>query len=175
MDEYKIPLCNKKPGETILLGNDEYIILVHKFGKTSVISKNSVCYMSFGENPNYIESEVRKFLNSDYYEDISNKIGKDNILSHKVELLAEDGSNYNKWCYDNVSMMSTHLYRRYRRFIDISEPTWTSTPASSSHLPYRNKVCYIDIDDGIPIWDDCSKNKQVRAYMVINSNMLIDA
>lgn len=112
----KRALGSIKPGDTVKLGNREFIVLNHCVGATAVITKEFAKKMKFGKNGNYKESDIRKYCNGEFYNELVDAVGKNNILPHTVNLIADDGTGEGKICTDNVSILTTENYRRYRKF-----------------------------------------------------------
>ena len=68
-------LGNHEPGDIVTLGNRQYIVLEHKDGITAVIVKEIVHYMAFGRDADYANSEVRKWLNREFYKELIDAVG----------------------------------------------------------------------------------------------------
>lgn len=166
-------LCRLKPGSIVKLGEREYIVLGHGTDTTAVITKDFVKKMEFGENNNYQTSKVREYCNTTFYNELVKAVGAKNIFKHKVRLMADDGTNKGVICCDNVSILTTELYRRYRQYLPAyGDWWWTATPASSTIEKYTYGVCCIN-SWGIPdkyAYDRCFG---IRPFCILNSSILI--
>lgn len=161
-----------KPGSIVKLGEREYIVLGHGTDTTAVITKDSVKKMEFGDNNNYQTSKVREYCNTTFYNELVKAVGTENIFKHKVKLMADDGTNKGVFCCDNVSILTTELYRRYRQYILNCDDWWTATPVNSTIRNYARSVCYV-YSNGILCWDDCDYCGGVRPFCILNSSILI--
>lgn len=87
---------------------------------------------SFGSNNDWKESNIRKYLNSEFYEKLTEKIGADNIIPFKRDLLSMDGQTEYGTCEDKVSIPSFDEYRKYRCLIqNAGYWWWLITPDST--------------------------------------------
>lgn len=162
-------LGDAKPGEVVKIGDREYIVLEHDDNKTSVITKDFVTKMKFGNSCDYKESEARKYVTENFYAELCNTVGKENIYSHKVNLMCDDGSNKNDYVEDFVSILTTEEYRRYRELIPAcGKWWWTASAETVLDKNYSRCVCYVD-SDGTVDWDDCGCTGGVRPFCILNS------
>lgn len=162
-----------KPGSIVKLGEREYIVLGHGTDTTAVITKDFVKKMEFGDNNNYQTSKVRKYCNTTFYNELVKAVGAENIFKHKVKLMADDGTNKGVFCCDNVSILTTELYRRYRQYIlNCDDWWWTATPVNSTIRNYARDVCYVN-SCGVLYWFGCDCCLGVRPFCILNSSILI--
>lgn len=162
-----------KPGETVKLGNREYIVLGHAEETTAVITKSIVKEMEFGKTGDYSKSYVREYCNGDFYKELAKAVGKENIIPHRVKLVCDDGSNKGASCKDNVSIITTENYRRYREFLPaIGKWFWTATGVTTLDKDYARYVCYVG-SDGVLDWDACGCCFGVRPFCILNSSILV--
>ena len=161
-----------KPGDTVTIGEREYIVLGHEKGITAVVAKKPTKFMAFGKDGNYAKSDVRAYCNGEFYEELCKAVGKHNIISHTVNLVSYDGSNKGATVKDNVSILTCDLYRRYREFLPaIDFPCWTATRVTTLK-DYTYVVCFID-SSGILSWYDCGYSYGVRPFCILNSSVLV--
>lgn len=170
----KTRLGDAKPGEVVKIGDREYIVLEHNNGKTAVITKDFVTKMKFGNSYDYKKSKIRKYVTETFYAELCNVVGKENIYSHKVNLMCDDGSNQNDYIEDFVSILTTEEYRRYREFISVhGEWWWTATAVTVLDKIYSHDVCYV-YSRGTVNWVDCSYTTGgVRPFCIIDSSILV--
>ena len=177
-----------KPGSIVKLGEREYIVLGHGTDTTAVITKDFVKIMEFGEKNNkYQTSKVREYCNTTFYNELVKAVGAKNIFKHKVRLTADDGTNKGIICFDNVSILTTELYRRYRQYLPAYDNWWwTVTPVSSTVKDYTRSVCPVSLtikdyfryvccvsSSGMLGWHDCGFCCGVRPFCILNSSILI--
>ena len=166
-------LGNVKPGDTVTIGDREYIVLGHGEETTAIIAKKPVKTMAFGKDGNYTKSDVRTYCNGDFYKELCKAVGKHNIIPHTVNLVADDGSNKGVTVKDNVSILTNDLYRRYREFIPaIGSSCWTATRVTTLDKDYARSVCVV-LSGGVLYWGDCGCSSGVRPFCILNSSVLV--
>ena len=169
----KTRLGDAKPGEVVKIGDREYIVLEHNNGKTVVITKDFVTKMEFGNSYDYKKSEVRKYVTRAFYAELCNVVGKENIYSHKVNLMCDDGSNKNDYIEDFVSILTTEEYRRYRELIPAyGDWWWTASAVTVLDENYSRSVCCVN-SNGTVRWNDCDCADGVRPFCILNSSILV--
>lgn len=169
----KTRLGDAKPGEVVKIGDREYIVLEHNNGKTAVITKDFVTKMEFGNSYDYKKSEVRKYVTRAFYAELCNVVGKENIYSHKVNLMCDDGSNKNDYIEDFVSILTTEEYRRYRELIPAyGDWWWTASAVTVLDENYSRYVCCVS-SSGAVRWYDCGCAIGVRPFCILNSSILV--
>ena len=155
-------------GSAIEIGDRSYIVLEHRNdGTTAVITKDFWKDMEFdNDSGDYAESAVRNALNNEFYNEVANAVGVESIIEHEVNLTADDGTNKGVVCRDNVSLLTTDLYRKYRDFLPAyGSWWWTATPYSTE---FPRGVCSVD-DDGTLSWDGCNYSRGVRPFLILDS------
>lgn len=162
-----------KSGETVKLGEYEYIVLGHGEETTALITKDIVKNMEFGKTDDYLKSYVREFCNGKFYEALAKVVGKENIIPHKVKLTCDDGSNKGVSCKDNISIITTENYRRYREFIpSIGKCFWTATGVTKLDKDYARNVCCV-YSGGVLYWSGCDYCNGVRPFCILRSSILV--
>ena len=157
-------------GSAIEIGDRSYIVLEHRNdGTTAVITKDFWKDMEFdNDSGDYAESAVRTALNNEFYNEVANAVGVESIIEHEVNLTADDGTNKGVVCRDNVSLLTTDLYRKYRDFLPAyGSWWWTATPYSTG---FPRGVCSVD-DDGTLSWDGCNYSRGVRPFLILDSSV----
>ena len=166
-------LGSVKPGDTVTIGEREYIVLGQGEGTTAIITKNPAKSMAFGKDGDYTKSDVRAYCNSEFYNELCKAVGKYNIIPHAVDLVADDGSNKGAGVTDNVSILTCDLYRRYREFLPaIGSSCWTATRVTTLDKDYARYVCIV-YSNGILFWYDCDFSFGVRPFCILNSSVLV--
>ena len=166
-------LGSVKPGETVKLGDREFIVLGHGAETTAVIAKKFAKSMKFGESGDYEKSAVREYCNGEFYNELAKAVGKENIVKHTVNLMADDGTGKGKTVKDNVSVLTTDLYRRYREFLPAyGDWWWTATRVNYTDSDYARDVCCVR-SSGVLNWDDCDYSNGVRPFCILNSSVLV--
>lgn len=166
-------LGSVKPGDTVTIGEHEYIVLGHGEETTAIIAKKPTKSMAFGKDGDYTKSDVRTYCNGKFYKELCKAVGKHNIIPHTVNLVADDGSNKGVTVKDNVSILTCDLYRRYRELLPaIGSPCWTATRVTTLDKNYASDVCFAS-SRGILSSSDCSLFFGVRPFCILNSSVLV--
>ena len=160
-------------GETLEIGEYEFIILEHTSNGTAVLLKNCLAFkMPFDKyTGNWKESSLRKYLNNEFATKIENEVGCENLLTHNVNLITDDGLTDYGTTFDKVSLLTTELYRKYRYDIgeNLSEYWWTCTAET---LTSNYVKCISPL--GVILnhyFFNCTEG--VRPFCVLNSNMFV--
>lgn len=170
VEESAARLGDVKPGAAIKIGGRGYIVLDHSKDTTAVITKKFWRSMEFGTSGDYANSDVRRVLNKDFLSEVVNAIGAKSIIPHKVDLLADDGTNEGASCHDKVSLLTTDLYRRYRKFLPAyGDWWWTATPVSKENEWARSVCCVCG--GGPLVWNGCSCSDGVRPFLILDSSI----
>lgn len=118
---------------------------------------------------NYAESEIRKYLNGEFYEKLAAEVGEANILLMKRDLTALDGLKEYGSCEDKVSLISLDEYRKYREVIPKADRWWWMvTPWSTKSNGWRYSVASV-APDGRVDGDRCSGRSGVRPFCIFSS------
>lgn len=166
-------LGSVKPGDTVTIGEREYIVLGHGEETTAIISKRPTKFMSFGKDGDYTKSDVRTYCNGEFYQELCMAVGKNNIIPHIVHVVSDDGSNHGAIVTDNVSILTNDLYRRYREFLPaIGSSFWTATRVTTLDKDYARFVCFVN-SYGILCWNECDCSLYVRPFCILNSSVLV--
>ena len=166
-------LGEAKPGSVVKIGNREYIVLGHTEETTAVITKDFTKEMEFGQPGDYLTSDVRKYCNGEFYNELVAAVGAENIVKHTVKLVADDGAGKGKTCCDNASIITTENYRRYREFLKAyGDWWWTATRFTYDDEDYARCICYV-FSDGFLGWCDCDYCLGVRPFCILNSSVLV--
>lgn len=81
--------------------------------------------MAFDEDSNdWLRSQLREYLNTEFVEEIADEVGEENIVSFKRDLLSLDGQTEYGECEDKVSLLTVDEYREYRSFIPNTDDYW---------------------------------------------------
>ena len=115
--------------------------------------------MVFDEDSNdWLRSQLREYLNTEFVEKIADEIGEENIVSFKRDLLSLDGQAEYGECEDKVSLLTVDEYRKYRSLIPNTGDCWWlitpwSTPCNDYKTPvavvspsgdFNGRICYYD-------------------------------
>lgn len=170
-------LLDIKPGETFQRGNFEFIVFEHRKNGTACLLKDFCKYMRFDEETgNYAHSQIRKYLNTEFYKLLAAEVGAKNIIKHRVNLTSDEGRKDYGCVTDKVSLLTCSLYRRYVCILnayDEYNPNchwWLASPVA---------VCfwndYVRVVNGFGAFDDygCNNEFGVRPFCILNSSISV--
>ena len=170
----RIMLGSVPCGEVVKIGGREFVVLGHGEETTAVITRDSVGDMEFGGGGDWKSSDIRKFCNEKFYDELSGLIGKENIYQHTTNLVADDGTGKGTVCKDHVSLLTAELYRRYRDYLPaFGESWWLATRVTHDESTgYDRFVCHV-YSDGILDWYGCDCCRAVRPFCILKSSLLV--
>lgn len=135
-----------KVGETFELAGLNWKIL-------DITSEGYMCLadrltdkMMFDKNSNdWVKSQLREYLNTEFIEKIADEIGEKNIVSFKRDLLSLDGQTEYGECVDKVSLLTIDEYRKYRSLIPNTDDYWwwLVTPWSTACNDWNTTVTVV--------------------------------
>lgn len=81
--------------------------------------------MEFDErSSDWAGSQLREYLNTEFFEKISDEIGEENIITFNRDLTSLDGQTEYGECEDMVSLLTIDEYRKYRKLIPNTNYYW---------------------------------------------------
>ena len=119
-------------------------------------------------------SDLRECLNNEFYEELAEIIGADNIIPFERDLLSLDGLTEYGNCEDKISLLTIDDYRKYRAFIPNSNDYyWLLLTADSCKSNNDNYWVHVVsprgyIDDG-----NCNDGNGVRPVCILKSNIFV--
>ena len=181
--ENRIRLSHLNPGDIFKADGEKYIVLEHfSNGTTAAIRKEPLQErrtFDFDSN-SWKTSNIRRFLNNEYLEDLMEVFGEGNIMNHVTNLLSLDGlKDYGK-CTDKVSLLSVGRYWRYREVIgDIlydsdkeDDSWWLITPDSTSSGFGGNDMLYVGSMGDIGC-SPCNFHRGIRPCFVLRDSVMV--
>lgn len=173
-EDKRFPLGEAQLGSVVKIGNREYIILDHSKDTTAVITKDFTKKMEFSQSGDYLTSDVRKYCNGEFYNELVAVVGAENIVKYTVKLVADDGTGKGKTCCDNVSIITTENYRRYREFLKAyGDLWWTATRDTYDDEDFARDI-YCVRPNGVLDWYGCDHCGGIRPFCILNSSVLVD-
>lgn len=168
------------PADTFKLGEFKFVVLEHNYRGTegtAVILKD--LYREgekFGENNNYSGSNVQKICR-EFAQKMKELVGEENLIEHVVDLTSDDGLDDYECIVEDVSLMTTDMYKRFVRILDKhkidkwwwlatawstpthDDETWVKCVSPSGSL-YFNGYCYCN-------------NLGVRPFCILKSDIFV--
>lgn len=117
-------------------------------------------------------SDLREYLNGEFYEELAGSIGEENIIPFERDLLSLDGLKEYGNCEDKVSLISVDEYRKYREFIPNTDNYWwwTITPDSCRSNNDNSWVRVVSPRGGIGR-SDVSNYCGVRPFCIFSASI----
>lgn len=169
-------LAEVTPGETCRLGHLEFIVLEQTGELTAVLLKDFWKTAKFDDDKNsYFHSSIRKDLNTNFYKELADVVGEDNIYPHEIDITADDGRTEYGACRDNIGLMTTAEYRKYVYLLDNHRPDswwWLATPHSTEANGYSCAVRVVN-DGGALSSSGCNVEGGVRPFCILKSNIFV--
>ncbi len=174
-EKAKIKLTDIEAGKTFKVGNLEFIVLEQLPMATAVILKDFWKTAQFDSKSNdYKSSDIRAELNEDFYNQLSEFVGKENIILHNVDLTSDDGREDYEECHDYISLLTCEQYRKYVSILDKHNPKkwwWLATPYST--LSDYNTLFRCVSSDGALNSSNCGNCSGVRPFCILKSNIFV--
>ena len=73
---------------------------------------------------NWQASDLRNYLNTDFFKKLAEVVGENNIIPFERDLLSLDGQTEYGICEDKVSLLTVDEYRKYRKLIPNTDYWW---------------------------------------------------
>lgn len=124
------------------------------------------------DSNNWENSDLRGFLNGEFYEKMAAEIGSKNIIPFERNLLSLDGQTEYGKCEDKVSLLTVDEYRKYRSLIPNTKDYWwwLASPWSTPCNDYERSVTVVSSAGSI-ISNYCNCNYGVRPVCIFSSSI----
>ena len=129
--------------------------------------------MKFDSSSNdWKTSDLRKYLNEDFYEKLAKEVGEENIVPFERDLLSLDGQTEYGTCEDKVSLLTFDEYRKYRKEIPNTKDYWwwLITPDSTKCNGDETWVCVV-ASSGVVDGYSCDDDFGVRPFCIFSSSI----
>ncbi len=126
--------------------------------------------MEFDERSSDWEgSQLREYLNTEFFEKISDEIGEENIITFNRDLTSLDGQTEYGECEDMVSLLTIDEYRKYRKLIPNTNFYWWLISPWSTPCNDWNRSVTVVAPAGIIINNCCNISIGVRPVCIFSS------
>ena len=175
-DKAKDRLINLKPGDYFKIADWIFIVLRHDERGTLVISNDLLAKdKEFGKTKNYKESNIRKVIEEKILPIMENAVGKDNIISHSVNLTSVDMQNEFGEVQCRMRPITFDEAREYNNLLvnkELDDWYWTLTPWSTEERGYKYSIAVVspsgNFDNNI-----FNISNGVRPVCILNSNIFV--
>ena len=150
-------------GEHFVYGKKNCMVLEHMDDGTLCMVLDEDFKSEFGETNDFAESELRKKLNGEYFDEwVKCGAVKEDFVLMKVDLAANDGLKDYSTCECFLAPRTCDQHRKYRYLIPNPKRNWewTATANSTKNNGYSNSVHRVSVEGSLDSGYDRS------AYMV---------
>ena len=120
---------------------------------------------------NWANSDLRKYLNTEFVEKIEEELGNDSLVEFERDLLSLDGQTEYETCMDKVSMLSVDEYRKYRKYLpNMDKWWWLISPWSTPCNGYEKQVTVVSPSGGFS-YNGCNCVNGVRPVCIFSSSI----
>lgn len=143
------------------IADDGYMCIADKLDEEKKFDK---------ESNDWIKSQLREYLNTDFIDRIADEIGEDNLIAFNRDLISLDGQTEYGYCTDKVSLLTVDEYRKYRSLIPNTDDYWwwLISPWSTPCNGYERQVTVV-APSGYICYDDCNYCGGVRPVCIFSS------
>lgn len=124
------------------------------------------------DSSNWKNSNLRDYLNGEFFEKMVAEIGLENIIPFERNLLSLDGQTEYDRCEDKVSLLTVDEYRKYRSLIPNTEDYWwwLVSPWSTPCNDYKRTVAVVSSAGNFGC-NDCDCSNGVRPVCIFSSSI----
>lgn len=125
------------------------------------------------DSSNWKNSNLRDYLNGEFFEKMVAEIGLENIIPFERNLLSLDGQTEYDRCEDKVSLLTVDEYRKYRSLIPNTEDYWwwLVSPWSTPCNDYKRTVAVVSSAGSIFNRDCCVSSIGVHPVCIFSSSI----
>lgn len=124
------------------------------------------------KSSNWSTSDLRSYLNTEFYGNLAETVGEDNIIPFERDLLSLDGQTEYGSCEDKVSLLGLDEYRKYRALIPNADYYWwLITPYSTPCNGYEKSVTVVCPSGRILRCNYYDCNCGVRPFCIFSSSI----
>lgn len=159
-------------GDTFeLSGLDWKIIEIREKGYVCLADKLKESMQFDSSCNNWQASELRNYLNTEFYRQLVDIVGEENIVPFERDLLSLDGQTEYGICEDKVSLLTVDEYRKHRVLIsNVGYWWWTITPDSTKCNDDSTWVRVVSSSGGI-YSNNFNSNFGVRPVCIFSSTI----
>jgi hypothetical protein len=126
--------------------------------------------MEFDErSSDWAGSQLREYLNTEFFEKISDEIGEENIITFNRDLTSLDGQTEYGECEDMVSLLTIDEYRKYRKLIPNTNYYWWLISPWSTPCNDWNRSVTVGAPAGCVSDGNCGSYGGVRPFCIFSS------
>lgn len=116
-------------------------------------------------------SDLRNFLNTEFYKKLADEIGEDNIIPFDRDLLSMDGQTEYGTCEDKVSLLTVDEYRAHRKLIPNADYWWWLIIPDSTKCNDDTTWVLVVRPSGFVDYGNCDSYNGVRPVCIFSSSI----
>lgn len=164
-----------KVGEIITIADTDFIVLDKTYDAVICLTKDLEYTSTQFDSSinNYANSSIRKKLNKEFAQKLTDEVGKRGLFDVELDLLSLDGIDEYGTVTDKVGLLTVDMYRKYNRIIEkypVDDWWWLATPWSTPHRCYSSSVCGVH-GGGVVCFDYCGYDNGVRPFCIFSSSI----
>lgn len=164
-----------KIGDVVTIADIEWIVLDKKDDAVLCLTKDHVNKDVFDRrNNNYATSYVRSWLNTDFLQTITRKVGEDALFDVEIDLTACDGSKEYGCVVDRVGLLTLDMYKAYSDIImrfPLDCWCWTATAHSTLERGQKDYVFFFERNGSVSYgWN--SDIDSIRPFCVFRASVI---
>ncbi len=163
------------PGTVVKAGKFEIIVLEHLKEGTAILFKDALEERRKfdSDSGNWTSSDLRNYLNTDFYKTLAFNFGEENIVEHTVDLTTVEGSKKYGTVQDKVSLLTCSLFSKYHDILEkfkLDKWWWLCTPIDvPNYEDCARAVSYSGLVGYNRYYDDGG----VRPFCILKSNIFV--
>lgn len=118
---------------------------------------------------NWQASDLRNYLNVEFYKLLADTIGEENIIPFERDLLSMDGQTEYGTCKDKVSLLTVDEYRKHRALIPNANYWWWMITPDSTKCNDDTTWVRVVSPSGLICNYICNFNYGVRPFCIFSS------
>ena len=163
-------------GERFVYGKKNCMVLEHMDDGTLCMVLDEDFESKFGETNNFSESELRKKLNGEYFDEwVDDGANRESFVLMQVDLTTNDGLKDYSSCECFLAPRTCDQHRKYRYLIPNPKRSWewTVTAHSTKNNGYSNVVYRVSVEGSLDSGYDRNAY-MVRPLFKLNSESLVE-
>ena len=172
----KIKLSELNPGDVFqITGKRKYKVLEQYESTTKIVSFDLVKEnVEFGDNANYLESELKELCDTEILSDFEAEFGKENIETHEADLITVDGQDTGVSVKCKIRPLTFDEARKYTELTPnkkLNDWYWTCDSWSTEDRGWKSVA--VVSPSGNVNGNYCRNGRGVRPVCILKSNLFV--
>lgn len=170
-------LCDVKVGKTFTVAGIEFIKFSQNGDTTVAVAKDCLIDQRFGDDNNFSESDILKYLQEDLLPKLEAEVGADKVLEFETDLLSLDGSDEYGKITTKISIPTFDFYRQNAELFRDHNPGvrwWLATPDSTPKHSGEDFAVSVNSSGSLSYGESCYYDHYgVRPFLVFESSISV--